>query len=107
MVNHNKHMIFILISQKLTDDQLQNLLTSTKVDNPLWMSLMCEELRIFGDFRMMDKKLEGLPSSMDKFLANVVDRLINEDETGYVKKVSISIKKYKVHCQCLLACWHT
>ena len=59
----------------------------TKVDNPLWMTLMCEELRIFGDFRMMDQKLMALPDTMDAFLAIVIQRLLTEDDTGYVKKV--------------------
>jgi hypothetical protein len=51
------------------------------------MMLMCEELRIFGDFRMMDQKVQSLPDKMDAFLTSVVHRLITEDGSGLVKKV--------------------
>nr|KAG5694860.1 hypothetical protein BaRGS_028788 [Batillaria attramentaria] len=74
--------------KKLAADQLQQLVETTKVDNPLWISLMCEELRIFGDFRTMDRKLAELPDTMDAFLNTVIKRLLAEDETGFVKKVS-------------------
>ncbi|KAK7107773.1 telomerase protein component 1-like [Littorina saxatilis] len=73
--------------KKLEDTQVQRMVQMTKVNNPLWMILMCEELRIFGDFRMMDKKLEDLPDTMDAFLSTVVHRLLSEDDSGYVKKV--------------------
>ncbi|XP_076466852.1 telomerase protein component 1-like [Babylonia areolata] len=72
--------------KKLEPEQLQQMVQITKVDNPLWMTLMCEELRVFGDFRMMDSKLRALPDTMDAFLATVIGRLLTEDDTGYVKK---------------------
>ena len=78
----------VFASKKLESSQLQRLVEMTKVDNPLWMTLMCEELRIFGDFRMMDQKLTALPDTMDAFLAIVIQRLLAEDDTGYVKKVT-------------------
>ncbi|KAL8599183.1 hypothetical protein ACOMHN_007899 [Nucella lapillus] len=77
---------FLQYGKKLESGQLGQLVDSTKVDNPLWMVLMCEELRVFGDFRMMDRKLQALPDTMEGFLATVISRLVTEDETGYVKK---------------------
>uniref|UniRef100_A0A0B7A7Z1 Uncharacterized protein n=1 Tax=Arion vulgaris TaxID=1028688 RepID=A0A0B7A7Z1_9EUPU len=60
----------------------------------MWMMIMVEELRIFGDFRVLDDKIEKLPNTMEGLLVHILDRLIQEDdENGVVKKVL-----------CLIAC---
>lgn len=77
------------VSQKLDGEQLQQLVEKTKVNNPMWLTWMCEEFRVFGDFRMVDVKLAELPDSMDAFLSIVIKRLLNEDDSGFVKKVKL------------------
>ncbi|XP_005112446.2 telomerase protein component 1 [Aplysia californica] len=81
-------------NKKLDSDQIQKLMLKTHVDNPLWMMLMAEELRIFGDFKLMDDKIDSFPESMDQLLVQILERLIQEDdENGVIKKVL-----------CLVAC---
>ncbi|XP_025098008.1 TPR repeat-containing protein DDB_G0287407-like [Pomacea canaliculata] len=72
--------------KKLDLTQLQTLVDISKVNNPQWMMWMCEELRIFGDFRMMDKKLSEMPDTMEDFLQLLLKRLLYEDDTGCIKK---------------------
>lgn len=50
---------------------------------------MCEELRIYGDFRTLTKRIQSLPESVDGFLRQILERLVQEDETDCMKKVSI------------------
>jgi len=33
--------------------------------NPLWLVTACEELRIFGDFRKVENKLNNLADTLD------------------------------------------
>lgn len=52
------------------------------------MMLMAEELRVFGDFRLLDSKIANFPSNMSGLLAQIINRLIDEDdEYGVIKKV--------------------
>ncbi|CAL1546811.1 unnamed protein product [Lymnaea stagnalis] len=82
-----------IFNKRLEPSQLTTLLSNTGVDNPLWILLMAEELRIFGDFRLMDSKIGKFPNTMSGVLAQIIDRLIHEDENGVIKKVL-----------CLIAC---
>ena len=37
------------------------LLNNAGSNNALWLSVACEEMRIFGDFRQIDTLISGLP----------------------------------------------
>jgi len=50
---------------------------------------MTEELRIFGDFRNLDKKIDQISDSVESLLTAIINRLINEDDEGFVKQVCI------------------
>ncbi|GFN93643.1 telomerase protein component 1-like [Plakobranchus ocellatus] len=80
-------------SKKLEPGQVEKIIKDTGADSPLWVMLMAEELRIFGDFRLMADKINNLPCSLNEFLVQVLDRVIQEDERGVIKKVL-----------CLVAC---
>ena len=67
------------------------LMTRSKVDGPLWMTLMCEELRVFGDFQTINKKINEMPDSLNRLFGVIFVRLQNEDNTGCIKKVSLCI----------------
>ncbi|BFZ24968.1 hypothetical protein BsWGS_28007 [Bradybaena similaris] len=75
-------------SKKLDASLLDTLISKTGVDNPLWMLLMVEELRIFGDFRVLKDKIDKLPGTMEELLVQIIERLIREDdENEVIKKV--------------------
>jgi len=54
---------------------------------PLWLYLVCEELRIYGDFRTLSSHIQSLTTSLEAAIKHIVDRLISEDDTGCLKKV--------------------
>ncbi|XP_041355053.1 TPR repeat-containing protein DDB_G0287407-like [Gigantopelta aegis] len=77
--------------KKLDEQQLSCLMTRSQVDGPLWMTLMCEELRVFGDFRTINKKIEEMPDSLDGLFGVILLRLQAEDDTGCIKKALCSM----------------
>lgn len=87
-----------MYTQKLEPSLLETLISKTGVDNPLWMLLMIEELRIFGDFRVLKDKIDKLPCTMEELLVQIIDRLIHEDdENEVIKKVGNCKKKKTNH----------
>ncbi len=52
---YNKH---------LDGEQLESLLSKTSSDNPLWLSISCEELRVFGQFRLISDKINQLADGL-------------------------------------------
>ncbi|XP_071136458.1 TPR repeat-containing protein DDB_G0287407-like isoform X2 [Mytilus edulis] len=96
----NKEAAEILVSKtlkkfnkQLDKDQLSLIVSRPCATNPLWLTMLLEELRMFGDFRTLDSKIEKVSDSVDSLLTDIVNRIIAEDETGLVKK-----------SLCLLAC---
>jgi hypothetical protein len=73
--------------QKLDSDQLSLIVSRPCATNPLWLKILSEELRIFGDFQTLDTKINQISDSVESLLTEIVDRLISEDSTGLVKKV--------------------
>ena len=55
----------------------------------LWLSYASEELRVFGDFATLTRKIEGLPETLPGLLSHILDRLITEDTTQLMEKVTI------------------
>lgn len=56
--------------------------------NPLWLSLSCEELRVFGVFERVTDHIKSLPDSLQGLLNFILKRLVAEDEFQNVEKVS-------------------
>ena len=82
--------LMIYIIQKLDGDQLQLLLDSKCTQSPLWLYLVCEELRVYGDFRTLTKRVKTVSTSVEGMLKAMLMRLINEDDTGCLEKVCCS-----------------
>lgn len=75
-----------------------NLILNKSLENklPLWLSYICNELRVFGEFATINRKIEQLPSDMESLISNIVSR-INSDfrdniviEVLYVCKGQVS-----------------
>ena len=73
--------------QTLDPEQLSLLTHSEGARNALWLSLTCEELRVFGVFQEVTTRIREMPGSLDGLIESILDRLISEDETGMVEKV--------------------
>ncbi|XP_056408239.1 telomerase protein component 1-like [Hyla sarda] len=71
----------------LSTEQLYKLLQKSSSTHPLWISLACEELRVYGVFEMLTKKIIGLPGTLQGLLESIIQRLVQEDDSNRVKKL--------------------
>ena len=69
---------------------MELLIKSQGASNPLWLSLSCEELRVFGVFENITQYIKDLPSALKKLLKFIMNRLTAEDEDDNIQKVSHS-----------------
>nr|XP_054748224.1 TPR repeat-containing protein DDB_G0287407-like isoform X1 [Lytechinus pictus] len=67
-------------NKKLDEEQMANLLGKESSQNPLWLSVACEELRVFGLFSKVTDKINKLADGLLNLLAQVFDRF--EEENG-------------------------
>ncbi|KAL4233724.1 hypothetical protein ACF0H5_008404 [Mactra antiquata] len=80
-------------NKKLDSDQLNHIVESKCSTSPLWLYFICEELRIYGDFRSLTKQVHHITESMESTIRAVILRLIDDDDTGCMNTTL-----------CLLAC---
>ncbi|XP_053555817.1 uncharacterized protein LOC128647029 [Bombina bombina] len=73
--------------QTLSPEQLDLLIQNTSSMNPLWLSLACEELRVFGVFETLTKKIAGFPNTLQGLLGSIIQRLVLEDQVDKVKEL--------------------
>ncbi|XP_071955372.1 telomerase protein component 1-like [Antedon mediterranea] len=74
-------------NKKLDPEQLALLVQSEGSKNVLWLSLVCEELRIFGVFEEVTQRIKQLHPSLDGLISEIIQRMINEDETSFVEQI--------------------
>ncbi|XP_052807899.1 telomerase protein component 1-like [Mya arenaria] len=80
-------------NKRLDPKQLQLILDSKCSESPFWLYLICEELRIYGDFRTLTHRVQAITTSMAAALQAILTRLVDEDDTGAMKTTL-----------CLIAC---
>ena len=51
-------------NKQLDVDQMESLLSKASSDNPLWLSIACEELRVFGQFRQLSDKINQMADGL-------------------------------------------
>ncbi|XP_001198485.3 telomerase protein component 1 isoform X2 [Strongylocentrotus purpuratus] len=83
-------------NKRLDEEQMANLLSKESSQNPLWLSVACEELRVFGVFSKVTDKINKLADGLLNLLAQVFDRF--EEENG---------GELLVATLCLLECSNT
>lgn len=77
--------IFSKYNKRLDKEQLEDMTSRNESHNPLWLSLACEELRVFGEFERLTGKIRSIPDNLQDLVFVVLQRLITEDETGVLK----------------------
>ncbi len=55
--------IFAEYKKELDEAQMKALLAKKDSDNPLWLAVACEELRVYGQFKHLTDKIEILPGT--------------------------------------------
>jgi len=56
-------------NKRLDSDQMTSLLAKRSSENPLWLSIACEELRIFGQFRELSDKINHLADGLLEYVS--------------------------------------
>lgn len=56
---------------------------------PIWLSIVCLEMRVFGDFATISNKIRDFPDDLDELMKSVLERLLREDETHVLNEVSL------------------
>ncbi|XP_022081872.1 telomerase protein component 1-like [Acanthaster planci] len=74
-------------NKTLDSEQLDLLTGSEGARNALWLSLSCEELRVFGVFEQVTDRIRELPDSLEGLIEIILARLVSDDETGMVQKM--------------------
>ncbi|XP_033102323.1 telomerase protein component 1-like, partial [Anneissia japonica] len=78
---------FGIYNKSLDSEQLSLLTSSQGAQNVLWLSLACEELRVFGVFERLTDRIKTLPCTLEELLAEIIRRMITEDDTGFVEQI--------------------
>ena len=55
-------------NKRLDDQQMMSLLSKPASENPLWLSIACEELRVFGRFRELTDKINKFPDGLLEYV---------------------------------------
>ncbi|XP_074662841.1 TPR repeat-containing protein DDB_G0287407-like [Tubulanus polymorphus] len=66
-------------NKQLDLDQMINLLSKENSANPLWLSLACEELRVFGDYRRILEKIDSMADTLPDLLSQILSRFEHEN----------------------------
>eukprot|EP00794_Sanderia_malayensis_P003244 gene3244-3725_t len=61
-------------NKRLHIDQMVTLLDKEGSSNPLWLTLACEELRVFGSFEKLQEKIHSLPDDLISLEMDVFSR---------------------------------
>ena len=61
--------------KKLNDVQMRLLLSKKESLNPLYLTVACEELRVLGDFKSVDKHIGGFANDLPGLFEQVLERL--------------------------------
>ncbi|KAJ8026496.1 Telomerase protein component 1 [Holothuria leucospilota] len=70
----------------LDPEQTELVVKSEGAKNALWLTMACEELRVFGFFDLLTQYIRELPYCLDALLEKILVRLVSEDETSLLKE---------------------
>nr|XP_034334981.1 telomerase protein component 1 isoform X1 [Crassostrea gigas] len=76
----------MLYNKKLDKAQMELILSKPNSLNPLWLTLLAEQLRTFGDFRTLDQHIKTLSDSVNGLLEFILKDLVVNDDTGQMEK---------------------
>ena len=51
-------------NKKLDESQMCTIMNKASSENPLWLAIACEELRVFGHFRQISDKINQLSDGL-------------------------------------------
>ncbi|XP_066925783.1 telomerase protein component 1-like isoform X2 [Clytia hemisphaerica] len=88
--------ILKMYNKRLDDEQQIRLIEKRGSCNPLWLTLACEELRVFGSFENLMGKIESLPDDLIELEMEVFTRFENESG-GQLMKATLCLLEVSRH----------
>lgn len=84
----NPYNFDYLISKRLDEKQM-NMLLNKSMENKLalWLTYVCNELRVFGEFATINKKIEQFPTDLEALMGNIFDRINSDFKNNIVQEV--------------------
>ncbi|CAD5119855.1 DgyrCDS8439 [Dimorphilus gyrociliatus] len=73
------------LNEKGFNNQISQITNKKDSNNPLYLKIACEELKIFGVFEQLTTKLKSLASTLPSLLTQILERLENEFGENEVK----------------------
>lgn len=80
------------LNESKEDNQMDLLLKKHNSNNPLYLDIACEELRLYGNHIGVSYMISKLPDSIPLLLDSVIERLENDFGKHYVKEVLCTIE---------------
>ncbi|XP_022107201.1 telomerase protein component 1-like isoform X2 [Acanthaster planci] len=77
-------------NKRLDAEQMASLLGKDSSQNPLWLAIACEELRVYGDFSTITKKINSLSDGLLNLLSQVLARF-EQENGGYLVVATLSL----------------
>ncbi|XP_038079413.1 telomerase protein component 1-like isoform X2 [Patiria miniata] len=77
-------------NKRLDAEQMASLLGKDSSQNPLWLAIACEELRVYGDFRTITKKINSLSDGLLNLLGQVLTRF-EQENGGHLVVATLSL----------------
>ena len=72
-----------VFSKTLEERHIELLLQKKETENPLYLKIALEELRVFGSFEKLGELIEALPSDLVDMFVFVLDRLERDHEAAH------------------------
>jgi tetratricopeptide (TPR) repeat protein len=69
------------LEEKSDNDQLSGLLSKHQATSPLYLTVACEEMRVFGEFEKLTARINALPNDVDTLFEQVLERIETDHET--------------------------
>jgi len=68
------------LSEKPDNDQMGLLLSKQESGNPLYLVVVCEEMRVFGEFERVTERIAALPGQVEALFQQVLERIEEDHE---------------------------
>jgi len=73
------------LDERPEKNQMELLLSKSESDNPLYLVVACEELRVFGEFEKVTERITSLPNDVPMLFEQVLERLEHDHGEEIVK----------------------
>lgn len=78
-------------NKKLDERQMSILVGKKQSNLPLWLTIACEELRVFGEIRKLDEKVKSLDDELPGLIEQALRRVISDSSLGDLLQAALML----------------